>query len=145
MIKATTYNPATGQILQNVTADNLELLQLNLSSQAWIPGEWDSRQYYVQDNQAVPIPAHAESHMPSWQFDFATGSWIQDMQLHAEYQRQHRNSLLWAIDRVNPVWYAALTADQQAELQAYRQVLLAVPQQTGFPSQVEWPTKPQWL
>jgi hypothetical protein len=145
MIKATTYNPETGQILQNITTDNEDLLQLNLATQAWIPGEWDSRQYYVQDNQAVPIPAHAESHMPSWQFDFATRTWIQDMQLQQQYQRQIRNSLLSAVDRVNPVWYAALTANQQAELQAYRRALLAVPQQASFPSQVEWPAKPVWL
>jgi hypothetical protein len=145
MIKATTYNPATGEILQNITADDSELLQLNLASQAWIPGEWNSLQYYVQDNQAVSIPAHAESDSASWQFDFANRTWIQDMQLHAEHQRQHRNSLLSAIDRVNPIWYATLTADKQAELQAYRLALLAVPQQTGFPTQVEWPPKPHWL
>ena len=59
--------------------------------------------------------------------------------------RLYRNMLLTEIDRVNPVWYASLSADQQQELQAYRVALLGVPQQAGFPTLIEWPTKPQWL
>ena len=49
------------------------------------------------------------------------------------------------VDLVNPVRYAELTAEQQAELATYRQALLNVPQQSGFPATVEWPTKPSWL
>jgi hypothetical protein len=59
--------------------------------------------------------------------------------------RSKRNALLTDIDQVNPVRYASLTVPQQAELQAYRQLLLDVPQQAGFPTQVEWPPKPVWL
>jgi hypothetical protein len=49
------------------------------------------------------------------------------------------------VDRVNPVWYASLTADQQAELATYRTALLNIPQQSGWPATIEWPTKPTWL
>jgi pyruvate,orthophosphate dikinase len=35
--------------------------------------------------------------------------------------------------------------ERQVALQEYRQALLAVPQQPGFPDQVIWPTKPSWL
>jgi hypothetical protein len=49
------------------------------------------------------------------------------------------------VDTINPIRYAALTAEQQAELAAYRTALLNVPQQTGWPRDIEWPTKPSWL
>jgi hypothetical protein len=60
--------------------------------------------------------------------------------------RDLRNRLLKEnVDTVNPVRYAALTAEQQQELAAYRQALLDAPQQTTWPTDVVWPTKPTWL
>jgi hypothetical protein len=59
--------------------------------------------------------------------------------------RQYRDTLLSQIDKINPIWYASLTAQQQQELATYRQALLDMPQQTGFPESVEWPAKPTWL
>ena len=49
------------------------------------------------------------------------------------------------VDRVNVVWYNSLTEQQKTELQAYRQALLDVPQQSGFPENIIWPNKPSWL
>lgn len=43
----------------------------------------------------------------------------------------------------NALRWAALTADQQAAWAAYRQALLDVTIQSGFPNDVVWPTKPQ--
>lgn len=62
-----------------------------------------------------------------------------------DQSRRIRDQLLAAIDQITPVWYASLTPEQQQELQAYRLALLAVPQQAGFPTAIEWPAKPQWL
>lgn len=59
--------------------------------------------------------------------------------------RDLRNKLLAKVDFVNPVWYASLTAQQQDELATYRRALLDVPQQTGFPNSIAWPTPPAWL
>ena len=57
-----------------------------------------------------------------------------------------RNKILQhTVDRVNPVWYANLTAEQQAELAAYRQALLDVPAQSGWPTTISWPSQPSWL
>jgi hypothetical protein len=63
----------------------------------------------------------------------------------ADQTRLVRNQLLVAVDRVNPVWWNSLTPQQQQELIVYRQALLDVPQQTGFPTDVSWPSKPSWL
>lgn len=59
--------------------------------------------------------------------------------------RMKRNALLSAeVDPIasNTLRWAALTAEQQQAWADYRQALLDVPQQEGFPYSVEWPTKP---
>ena len=42
----------------------------------------------------------------------------------------------------NALRWAALDADTQAAWAAYRQALLDIPSQAGFPTDVTWPTKP---
>jgi Phage tail assembly chaperone protein len=60
--------------------------------------------------------------------------------------RNLRNKLLRDnVDTINPIRYEALTDEQRTELKAYRQALLDLPQQTGWPNTVDWPTKPTWL
>ena len=66
-----------------------------------------------------------------------------DAALAAEV-RSNRNRRLAEVDAVagNALRWAALDADTQAAWSLYRQELLDVPQQTGFPNDVVWPTKP---
>ncbi len=59
--------------------------------------------------------------------------------------RRHRDHLLATeVDPIvtNPLRWTALTADQQAAWSAYRQALLEVPDQTGFPMEIVWPDQP---
>jgi len=42
----------------------------------------------------------------------------------------------------NPLRWADLTEDKQAEWTQYRTDLLNLPEQSGFPNSVTWPTKP---
>lgn len=49
------------------------------------------------------------------------------------------------VDKVNYVWYSSLNYDQQEQLIEYRRALLNVPQQAGFPTDIQWPQKPSWL
>lgn len=55
-----------------------------------------------------------------------------DMKLATEVDTIAGNALRWA----------ALTAEQQQAWADYRQALLDIPQQSGFPHDVVWPTKP---
>ena len=55
-----------------------------------------------------------------------------DMKLATEVDPIAGNALRWA----------ALTAEQQQAWADYRQALLDIPQQSGFPHDVVWPTKP---
>jgi len=42
----------------------------------------------------------------------------------------------------NPLRWAGMTAEEQAAWSNYRTALLDVPQQSGFPHNVTWPTQP---
>ena len=66
-----------------------------------------------------------------------------DAALAAEV-RADRDGRLAEVDAVagNALRWAALDADTQAAWALYRQALLDVPQQAGFPNDVVWPVKP---
>jgi hypothetical protein len=59
--------------------------------------------------------------------------------------RDERNWLLSELDLIvsNPLRFNTLTTEQKDELAVYRQALLDVPQQPGFPLDVTFPEKPQ--
>lgn len=61
--------------------------------------------------------------------------------------RDERDKLLVELDEVvlNPLRFASFTDEQKAELATYRQALLDVPQQSGFPVEVAWPVRPEFI
>ena len=58
--------------------------------------------------------------------------------------RKDRNYLLLEMDAFvgNPLRWGSFSAEQQEAWAVYRQDLLDVPQQSGFPNDVVWPIKP---
>lgn len=129
MSQYSTYDPGTGVIqgyLTNSehTIDQLKNIYVNI-----VAGHWDRTQYCVINNEVVAQSVDLDP----------------DQALVKIQARSQRDQLLIDVDRVNPVWYNTLTAEQQQELVTYRQSLLDVPQQTGFPLSVIWPAKPTWL
>jgi hypothetical protein len=58
--------------------------------------------------------------------------------------RDQRGQLLGQMDAVisNPLRWASMTSEQQAAWTTYRQALLDVPQQAGFPDNINWPVAP---
>jgi hypothetical protein len=56
--------------------------------------------------------------------------------------RGKRDELLRELDNTisNPLRWEALSTEQQQVYRVYRQTLLDVPQQVGFPTDVVWPT-----
>lgn len=139
----TTYNPATGQILSNIMISNENLTDQNLAGKTYVPGRYLSNEYYISDGEAMPFPPKPDNN--EYVFDWTTKLWTIDLTQTAGVCRQKRDQLLTELDRINPVWYASLTAQQQTQLQQYRQDLLDVPQQVNFPTAVTWPAKPTWL
>jgi hypothetical protein len=61
-----------------------------------------------------------------------------------EKQRELRDKWLRIhVDTINAVRWQTLTQQQKDDMIAYRQALLDVPQQVGFPTSVTWPTPPE--
>lgn len=62
--------------------------------------------------------------------------------MEAKVRTQRDWLLTKEVDSLNPIRWAGLTEEQQTAYTDYRQDLLDVPQQDGFPFSVDWPTKP---
>ena len=57
--------------------------------------------------------------------------------------REQRNQLLVEnVDKFNAVRWAVLTPEQQQQWIDYRQALLDIPEQSGFPFNIIWPNTP---
>ena len=143
-MKYTVYN-SSGEILELLSITNANMVDIILQDRSYVEGHYDPVAYYINQGRPcakAPQPIHEYI---KYVFDWNNKLWTVDVDQTVQYAKQKRNDLLSAVDRVNPVWYAALTTQQQTQLQQYRQALLDVPQQTGFPTEVDWPAKPTWL
>jgi hypothetical protein len=63
----------------------------------------------------------------------------------AQVRAERDNILATEVDPIvsNPLRWADLTADKQAEWSAYRTALLDITNQDSFPYDITWPTKPE--
>lgn len=138
----TIYEPETGHITNILHAVSDEDLSNHLVGRAAIAGEFSGNEYYIQDQ--VPV-AKSPKPGPEYEYNYTDHVWQINVAYAVGNIRIQRNKLLGELDAVSPVRYASLTSEQQMELQTYRQALLDVPQQAGFPLGITWPTKPTWL
>jgi len=141
-MKTYTLYDNQGKIMAVVTSSDDEIP--NLDQFFVIEGALDYNQY-VKDGQIKTQGADPSNGMIKYEFNHALESWQIDLETTVENHRALRNEMLKAIDAVSPVRYNSLTQQQQQELADYRQALLAVPQQAGFPLTTDWPCKPTWL
>lgn len=140
----TIYNSTTGQILSTVDISKSEINNI-VGNNSYIEGQINSNLYYINDGLPVEKSINPSTPELIYDYDYNSKQWQLIIDNRHDMSRQQRNNLLSAIDRINPVWYTSLTTDQQTELSAYRQALLDVPQQFGFPTDISWPAKPTWL
>jgi GH24 family phage-related lysozyme (muramidase) len=66
---------------------------------------------------------------------------IEELEARARHKRN--NLLKQTVDRINPLRWEYMTQEQKDAWISYRQTLLDVPQQQGFPINVQWPVKPE--
>ena len=137
----TIYN-SSGEIVSTLTAGESETLAANLDGKTYIDGHYSSDEYYVDNGQPV---AKATKPSDLHLFDYNTKTWIIDNLKLSTAIRNQREHLLATIDKINPIWYSTLTYEQQQDLITYRQALLDVPQQSGFPQSITWPIQPDWI
>jgi hypothetical protein len=60
----------------------------------------------------------------------------------AEVKAKRDGILLETVDRVNGLWWEAMTEGEKEAWRTYRQALLDIPEQEGYPFNVAWPDKP---
>jgi hypothetical protein len=144
-MKYTIYNPANGKIVRQVVITDQDQFISSLGDNQYLQGHWPDDKYYVDQGQPVEKPANPTTQTQQYDWNPDTKVWILNRLFSTVKSREFRNQLLARVDRINPIWYASLTAEQQQELATYRQALLDIPQQADFPQSVEWPPKPQWL
>jgi len=81
----------------------------------------------------VPFTAEEEAEWDAMEAQYASEADTRE----AEKVRQERNQLLSKTD-----WMANSDVTMSDEWRTYRQALRDVPEQSGFPNDVTWPTKP---
>lgn len=86
---------------------------------------------------------------PEEYFDYVDGAWVENadrkLSVLSDRARMERDGKL--VSEVDPIAsnnlrWAELTSEKQAEWTQYRTNLLNVPQQSGFPTSISWPSKP---
>jgi hypothetical protein len=125
----------------SLQSDNLCMdVEINHPNYGWIPYTLDPADTDTTiDNDAITalIGPNFTAYVAPTQaeLDAATAAQV----------RADRDARLMDVDAVagNTLRWAALTSAEQAIWAVYRQALLDVPQQEGFPSEVTWPVAPQ--
>jgi hypothetical protein len=133
----TIYSSITGQILRNVQTIDINI-QLQ-PDEAYVEGFVDGALYYIENSQPVAIPAQPSQYAV---FDYTTKQWVLSPNLAIAEVSQKRSTLLYASDWTQIPNNPLTTAQQQAWA-TYRQELRDIPQQSGYPYNVVWPTPPQ--
>mgnify|MGYP003659496366 CR=1 FL=1 len=125
----------------SLQSDNLLMdVEINHPEHEWIP--------YTVDPSDTDTTIDNDEVMALIGTDFAAyvAPTAEELAATAAAQvRSQRDQLLLEVDAFvgNPLRWAALSSDKQAEWATYRTSLLGVPQQEGFPTTVAWPTKPE--
>jgi hypothetical protein len=125
----------------SLQADNLRMdVEINHPEHGWVPYTVDPADTDTTINNTDVMALIGDSfaaYVPPTQaeLDEAAAQAVRatrDMKLATEVDPIAGNALRWA----------ALDADTQAAWAAYRQALLDVPSQAGFPNDVVWPQEP---
>ena len=98
---------------------------------------------YPQGTVEVPLLPGPGYTFNGTQWVAPAQSWL-DEQAAKKVKSERLRRLVREVDPVvtNPLRWNSLSPEKQAEWSAYRQALLDITKQGGFPHQVVWPTKP---
>lgn len=132
----TIYSDVTGQILRIVVTTDIES-QLQ-SGESYLEGAIDDSAYYISNGVAVAIPPKPDQYSV---FDFTTKQWVQNQSMAVTDVSTKRQRLLYASDWTQ-IPNGPLTTTQQEAWATYRQELRDIPEQSGYPFNVIFPTPP---
>ena len=126
----------------SLQADNLRMdVEINHPKFGWIPYTLDpSDTDTTIDNDEVMalIGTDFSAYVAPTQAEL-------DAAAAAQVRMERNNILATVVDPIvsNPLRWAEMTTEKQAEWSAYRTALLDITDQAGFPHDITWPTKPE--
>jgi len=135
-IEITQYRNAS-----SLNAENTQFnVEINHPSYGWIPYTLDPSDTDMTIDNTELLSLIGTDFAPFSQADH-------DARTAAVVRVQRDSKLTNEVDPVvsNPLRWADLSAQEQADVSAYRLALLDVPQQQGFPHTISWPTPPACL
>lgn len=135
-MKATVYDPNTGEILRTISAGRVQDFDLNIGpDEVWIEGVYSPSEYYIKNQTPGLMPDRPDY---PCHFDFSLEQWVWDEDVSWSNFRAERNRRLAASDWTQvpdaPVDHAAWAV--------YRQQLRDLPDNTEDPRNPVWPTPP---
>lgn len=136
----TIYKTSTGEIVMSGVCQQSEFQNQKVDiGCAIIEAESNPATHYVQGGQVIEMPQRPDTES---YFDYQTKQWVADTVNQSIKVKEERNRLLYESDWTqipnNP-----LTTEKQAEWALYRQYLRDISNQSGYPFNVVWPTKPE--
>ena len=133
----TIYNTTTGQIIQSGFCLDVSI-QIIPDGCALLEIESDPLNQYIDNGQLINIPIR-----PSFEheFDYLSKSWVLDINLLKQNIVNQRNNLLFKSDWTQ-LPNSPLNQQKQGQWAIYRQFLRDIPAQSGYPTNVTWPTAP---
>ena len=116
-------------------------VEINHPEYGWIPyllTDYDTDMTINNDELLALIGSDYAAYVPPTQEEL-------DAALAASIRGQRNNLLATEVDPLvtNPLRWAELTEAQQAAWTQYRRDLLDITAQSGFPTDITWPTKPE--
>jgi hypothetical protein len=137
-LKDITIYQENGQIIGcfSIPENDIELMT---DGNLYIECKSDPLNQYVSDNQVVNFPPKPND---GYIFNYETKSWVGDYESSSVIVKNKRNLYLsnsdWTQIPNNP-----LPLELQSAWSVYRQELRDIPEQSGYPYNVVWPTPPQ--
>jgi hypothetical protein len=125
----------------SLQSDNLRMdVEINHPDYGWIPYTLDPADTDTTiDNDAIIalIGTDFAAYVAPTQAEL-------DAAAAVEVRAERDNILATEVDPIlsNPLRWADLTSEKQAEWASYRTALLDITDQAGFPHDITWPTKP---
>ena len=133
----TIYNTATGQIIQSGICSDISIQAIPHGC-SLLEIQSDSLNQYVDNGQLINIPVRPSN---QHEFNYLTKSWVINIELLKEVVIAQRSNLLLKSDWTQ-LPNSPLTQQQQGQWATYRQALRDITTQSGYPTNVIWPTKP---
>lgn len=140
MIHYTIYKENTGEIVfTGIAVKEDEIKNMAAEGQSYLL-EASKENQLVDNGTVADMPPKPDG---EYIFNYTSKTWVFNEPVATEKALYQRDQLLKnGPDRISPLWFSAMTDEQKKIWADYRQALLDITKQTGFPMNIVWPQMP---